>query len=248
MNDRDHVLDLTAAYALGAATADEARAVERHCPTCAACASDLAEMSGLAATLPLACDPVTPSSELRTRIIAVARGDASAGRFLRNPSRRSFAPPASWWAAAAAAVLVTAAGVGGMFFMDHQAMVRQMDSLHGELAANQAAIQDLAAGRVWDMSGGTKEHWWHCTLVQPPKQRKAMLVALMPPAPKGMTFQAWIIRGGKLHDAGMVPAGTTSMMHMPMPVQKGDIIAFSVEPMGGSPTPTMPFVMRQALD
>jgi anti-sigma-K factor RskA len=248
MNDRDHVLDLTAAYALGAATTDEARAVQAHCATCAACASDLAEMSGLAATLPLACDPVSPSSELRRRILAVARGDASAGSFLRNLSRRSYAPPASWWAAAAAAVLVTAAGVGGMAFMDHQAMVRQMDALHGELAANQGAIRELAAGRVWDMSGGTKAHWWHCTVVQPPKQAQAMLVASMPPTPKGMTFQAWIIHGGKLHDAGTVPAGTISMMHMPMPVQKGDIIAFSVEPVGGSPTPTMPFAMRQALD
>jgi hypothetical protein len=132
--------------------------------------------------------------------------------------------------------------------MDHQRMSAQMQAMHDELATNQEALTELAAGRVWDMSGGAKEHWWHCTLVQPPKQHKAMLVASMPPVRKGMTFQAWIIHGGKLHDAGTVPAGTISMMHMPMPVQKGDVIAFSVEPMGGSPTPTMPFAMRQALD
>ena len=75
-----------------------------------------------------------------------------------------------------------------------------------------------------------------------------MLVASMPPAPKGMTFQAWIIHRGAVHNAGMVPAGTTSMMHMPMPLEKGDVVAFSVEPMGGSTTPTIPFAMQQALD
>jgi len=248
MNGHDHVLDLTAAYALGAATPEEARTVEEHCAQCQACASDLAEMAGLAATLPLACDVATPSNALKRRILAGARGDASAGSFLRNPSRRSNAPATSWWAAAAAAVVVGAAAAGGFAYTDHQRMLAQMDALHGELAANQEAIQEIAAGRVWDMSGGTKAHWWHCTLVQPPKHRNAMLVALMPPAPKGMTFQAWIIRGGQPHDAGMVPAGKTTMMHMPMPVQKGDVIAFSVEPMGGSLTPTMPFAMRQALD
>jgi len=248
MTGQDHVLDLTAAYALGAATADEVRAVEAHCAQCQTCSSDLAEMAGLAATLPLACDSVTPSSALKRRILAGARGDASAGSFLRNPARRSYAVPASWWAAAAAAVVIAAAVGGGFSYADHQRMLAQMDVLHGELAANQEAIHEIAAGRVWDMSGGTKAHWWHCTLVQPPKQGKAMLVALMPSAPKGMTFQAWIIRAGTVHDAGTVPAGTTTMMHMPMPVRKGDVIAFSMEPMGGRPTPTMPFAMQQALD
>ena len=248
MNERDHVLDLTAAYVLGAATTEEASTVDAHCATCPPCAADLAEMSGVAATLPLACDPVAPSATLKRRILAGARGEASAGTFLRNPARRSSAVPAGWWAAAAAALVVTAGALGTAAYTDHQRMVAQMDAMHGELAANQTAIQEIAAGRVWDMSGGTRTHWWHCTLVQPPKQQKAMLVASMPPAPKGMSFQAWIIHKGTLHDVGMVPAGTISMMHLPMPVQKGDVIAFSVEHVGGAATPTMPFAMRQALD
>ena len=254
MSQHDHVLDLTAAYALGAATPDETRMVDEHCAICPQCAGDLAEMSGLAATLPLACEPVSPSATLKRRILAGARGDASAESVLRGSVRRSSAR-ASWWPSAAAAALLTAAAVGGVAFVDHQRMATQMtalhgqmDALHGQLFVNRQALADIAAGRVWDMSGGTKAHWWHCTLVQPPKQANALLVASMPPEKKGMTFQAWIIRKGHAHDAGTVPAGATSMMHMPMPVQKGDVIAFSVEPMGGSKAPTMPFAMEQALD
>ena len=246
MSDEQHVVELTAAYALGALPPDESRAVESHCAMCSACAADLAEMRGLAATLPLACDQVNPSGWLKRRIMAQARGDASAGAFLRNPRR---VPGVSWWAAAAAAVFVIGSAFGISSLAEHRLMVAQMNALHVELAANQSAIAEIAsAQRVWDMSGGTKDHWWHCTLVQPQQKKPAMLVALMPRAPKGMTFQAWIIRHGTAHNAGTVPAGTTSMMHMPMPVERGDVVAFSVEPMGGSAKPTMPFAMQQQLD
>jgi anti-sigma-K factor RskA len=248
MTDRDHVLELTAAYALGALPADQKREVELHCASCAACAGDLEEMSGLTATLPLACDQLAPPGDLKRRIVAAARADVSAGEILRVPNRRPSAQAASWWAAAAAAVFVAGAAVGTSAFVDHQRMAAKMAAMHGELDANRTAIADIAEGRVWDMSGGTKSHWWHCTLVQPPKQQQPMLIALMPPAPKDMTFQAWIIRHGKAHSAGMLPAGATTMMHMSMPVEKGDVVAFSIEPMGGSLTPTMPFAMEQRLD
>ena len=75
-----------------------------------------------------------------------------------------------------------------------------------------------------------------------------MLVASMPAMPQGKTFQVWVIRHGTVHNAGLVPAGKTSMMHMPMPVRKGDVVAFTVEPLGGSATPTLPIAMSQSLD
>jgi anti-sigma-K factor RskA len=249
MSVEQHVTELTAPYALGALLPDEMRGVETHCAACASCAADLAEMRGLAATLPLACEQVSPSAQLKRRILSIARGDASAGEFLRNPSRRSLVPARTWWAAAAAAVFVVGAASGISAMLDHQRMVAQMDAMHRELALNQGAIAEIAsAQRVWDLSGGTRDHWWHCTIVQPAQQKPAMLVAAMPPAPRGMAFQAWVIHRGSVHNVGMVPAGTTSMMHFPMPVQRGDVVAFSVEPMGGSATPTMPFAMQQTLD
>jgi hypothetical protein len=37
------------------------------------------------------------------------------------------------------------------------------------------------------------------------------------------------------------------MVDIPMPVEAGDIVAFSMEPPGGSAKPTMPWVMQQVL-
>ena len=249
MTQSEHVVDLTAGYALHALSADEARLVEAHCAACAECAADLAEMVGLAATLPLACEAVTPSITLKRRILEQARADASAGQVLRSLRRQPVRPVSAWWAAAAAVLLIGVAGIGATWMMDHERMVAQMDAMHAQVAADQQALDEIAGARkVWDMSGGTKAHWWHCTLVQPLNGSPAMLVAQMPAAPKGKAFQAWVIRRGAVHNAGMVPAGKRSMMHLPMPVQAGDVVAFTIEPEAGSATPTMPIVMQSTLD
>jgi len=257
MIDSDHVLDLTAAYALRSLPADQQRIVEEHCATCASCTADLAEMSGLAATLPLACEPMTPSAALKRRILAEARGEAAAGQVLRSSQRRGAIPSsAPWWAGLAAAVFLAGVSLNVSAMIEHSRMdaqaasaSAQMAQMRDELALNKGAITEIAAARkVWDMSGGRPSHWWHCTLVQPFGNKPAMLVASMPSTPNGKTFQMWIIRAGKVYNAGMVTAGKRSMMHVPMPVQKGDVVAFSVEPMGGSATPTMPFAMTQSLD
>jgi anti-sigma-K factor RskA len=249
MIDSGHVLELTAGYALGALPPSLASAVEAHCTECSACSADLAEMVGLAATLPLACEQVAPALDLKRRILAEARGDVSAGQVLRHPARRAVALPPVWWAAAAAAAILVAGSLGAGAMLDRQRTASEMASMKEQVAADQGALDEIAgAARVWDMSGGTRQHWWHCMLVQPSSAKPAMLVALMPAAPKGMTFQAWVIRKGAIHNAGTLPAGVKSMMHLPMSVQRGDVVAFSIEPMGGSASPTTPFAMQQTLD
>lgn len=257
MIDSDHVLDLTASYALRSLPADQARAVEAHCANCASCAADLAEMQSLASVLPLACHPMTPPASLKRRILAQARGEAAAGHALRNSRRRSALPAAvPWWAGVAAAVFLAGVSLNVSSMVERSQMdaqaaatTAQMDTMRSELAVNKGAISEIAAARrVWDMSGGKPSDWWHCTLVQPFGNKPAMLVASMPKEPAGKTFQMWVIRRGAVHDVGTVPAGKTSMMHLPMPVQTGDVVAFSLEPMHGSAQPTMPFAMTQPLD
>lgn len=262
MSERDHVIESSAAYALGALGPGDARAVDEHCSQCPECAADVAEMRGVASVLPLACAGTTPAADLKRRILSIARGDLAADAFLRDPARRRPVVATTWWAAAAAVFFVAAVGLGSSAYVDHvrmSAQVAQMQSQVASAEARSAAMTlqlsaargmfaDIVGGRVWDMSGGTKNHWWHCTIVQPPKQRKAMLLAMMPTAPKGKTFQAWIIHGGAPHNAGVVAAGKSSMMHIPMPVQSGDVVAFTMEQVGGSSTPTMPYVMEQMLD
>ncbi|MBV8163927.1 MAG: anti-sigma factor, partial [Candidatus Eremiobacteraeota bacterium] len=63
----------------------------------------------------------------------------------------------------------------------------------------------------------------------------------------GMVYQVWLARKGKVHEGGVVAPGKMTQTIIPMRVQSGDVIAFSMEPPGGSASPSGPFVMQQTL-
>ena len=172
-----------------------------------------------------------------------------------------------YWAAAVAAAVLVAGGfaVGTMQarsaaairMNDMQAAAeRAREQLAFERAANAAimadaksvhgVVADVAHGKVWDLSGGSGSHSWHCLFVQPPNKKNATLIASVPPAPHGMKYQTWIIHKGKMHRAPVLPTGV-AMIEMPMPLETGDIVAFSMEPPSGSAHPTGPFMMEQTL-
>jgi anti-sigma-K factor RskA len=272
MNQGEHTLELSAGYALGALSPEERQFVEHHVAECPSCAEDLAQMHSVADVLPLAAEPAAVPMGLKKKILSAVRGDAAAERFLREQPRSPARQRPSvvfdrfaanrWMAAVAAAAVIVAAGALTGVFGERNAMNAQMAqmqqqiavaergqaALRSEIAEREHVLAALAQGRVWDMSSGPRSHWWHCTVVQPPKNARAMLIADAPPAPKGMAYQAWIIRHGRPHSAGMVPPGRTSSMTMPMPVQSGDVVAFTIEPAQGSNVPTMPPVMAHTLD
>jgi len=50
-----------------------------------------------------------------------------------------------------------------------------------------------------------------------------------------------------MHKAGMVMHGGVTMMDISMPLEKGDVVACSVEPMNGSAAPTSPYAMEIAI-
>jgi hypothetical protein len=185
-----------------------------------------------------------------------------------NPNRRQGAWnwARSWGAAAAAVVLIAAGfGVGTMQARSAAAahlaeMQAEKDRTQAELAFERAAnaaiaadaknvhgiVADVAHGKVWDMSGGQGAHRWHCMFVQPPEKKNATLIASVPAAPHGMKYQAWIIHKGTIHRAPVLPTGV-AMIAMPMPLESGDVVAFSMEPPQGSARPTGPFMMEQTL-
>jgi anti-sigma-K factor RskA len=168
--------------------------------------------------------------------------------------------------AAAAAVLIAAGfGVGTMqarsAAASHMAeMQAEKDRTQAELAFARAAnaaiaadarnvhgvVADVAHGKVWDMNGGQGAHRWHMMFVQTPDKKNATLIASVPAAPHGMKYQAWIIHKGTIHRAPVLPAGV-AMITMPMPLESGDVVAFSMEPPQGSAHPTGPFMMKQTL-
>jgi anti-sigma-K factor RskA len=105
----DSIHDLTAAYALDALDADEARAYEAHLAQCEECRTQLAALSDTATSLAWAVDAPAPPDRLRASILA----EAAAERTNVVPLRRSPVFRATAAVAAIAACAAVALGIWG---------------------------------------------------------------------------------------------------------------------------------------
>ncbi len=57
-------------------------------------------------------------------------------------------------------------------------------------------------------------------------------------APKGKTYEAWVIHNGAAAPAGVFDGGGTVAVRLEQPVPSGAIVAVTVEPAGGVEQPT----------
>lgn len=76
----DEVVDLTAAFVLGALDEDEMAAVRAHVASCADPHAELDELGGMVAVLQAGLRPVEPPPALKDRIMAAAAADLEARR------------------------------------------------------------------------------------------------------------------------------------------------------------------------
>jgi anti-sigma-K factor RskA len=109
------------------------------------------------------------------------------------------------------------------------------------------AVNLIGQSQVWDFSVSKSGEPMPYKVIQPLHVDHAMIVAQMPPAKQGMVYQVWLVREGKVHRGGTVMPGQRSQTIIPMRVKTGDVVAFTMEPQGGSEAPTGPFLMRRTL-
>jgi anti-sigma-K factor RskA len=221
--DEDELHELTAAYALDALDADEAAAYERHLEDCESCRHELARLSPAATALAYAVPPRAPRPELRARILEAA----AAERANVVPLRRRGSSFGSRAAVAVAAVAACAAvGLGAWDV-----------SLHHRLDRDEQAVQSVP------LVGATG------SVVVAPTGRAALVVASLPAAPAGKTYEAWVIRNGAAAPAGLFAGGArTTVVKLTEPVPSGSTVAVTIEPAAGSAQPTThPLITSQTV-
>ncbi|CAD6003830.1 anti-sigma factor domain-containing protein [Agreia sp. COWG] len=252
----------TGAFALGALSPDE---VERFIAATAAdssLADEAAELGETAVLLGLAATPVAPSPQLKTDLMAaiastpqlpalqtqgdvvdpvavegsrpVANENDSSGVASTKARVRWFARPGTLLASAAAAVALFIGGgfVGAAVTGEAPAAV---DAQAAGLASIYAA-SDVQSARSEVSGGGSATLVWSGEL-----GRSAVVVDGLAPLPAGSVYEAWYI-----NDAGAAPAGTfdatgahkTSWHLLDGSMSAGDTVGVTVEPAGGSKTPT----------
>jgi anti-sigma-K factor RskA len=210
----DDVHMLVGPYVLDALEERELRSFEEHLALCERCREELGGLREAAASLAYGAPAATPPRELKDRILSQARAERPNVVPIRR--RRSWTAPL----AAAAAIAACAAVVLGIWAAS---LANEQDPLEKVLSKPGARLVSMGkAGGVAVAPDGT-----------------AVLALAVPRAPGGKTYEIWVIRGNEPKRAGLFSGRAgTSIVRVNHPVERGTIVAVTLERAGGVAKPT----------
>lgn len=219
MNDQRHeeIKGLLPAYALGAVTQEELRAIRDHIVGCEECMAEADAYGAATEGLALSVEPVAIPSGFADAVLAKVGRPETTSRPLPSWNR--------WLAALGAASLLiigllTAALIDARSDSDRQrevlAQILYEDrgmSLTGETGA---------VARMIPTSGGG-----------------LFAAAGLEEPPEGRTYQLWVIRDGAPEDAGTFDVSDGSVvLEVEKSLEGAEAVAVTIEREGGSPQPT----------
>lgn len=233
--------DNIAAYALGALDAEDVAALESHLAECQDCRSELAEyqsvVSGLLESTPAQAPPVRLRRELVARLPGQQARTTKA--FPHIFERFSI------WQVATAIGILLLLGLNIVSSLQIRELRLAQAALAERISHDQTAIAMLAypstqalpvQAEVADVAGSM--------LVDKDKRIAVLVTWNLPEVQSGQTYQIWLIDSeGKRTSGGLFKpeAGqryTTTTIWSPQPFEQYEGIGVTVEPEGGSASPT----------
>lgn len=268
----DELRESLPAFALGALDAGERQMVAEHLATCDTCPAELAEFERVVMGIGLEAPPVTPPASLKARVLdRVAREPKRAmpagapADFKPRRKQERQASTMMMRLALAASVLVAAAAVFYAF-----ALRSEISALRETVAASTAEATLLRTElttlrRNWvevtrtmnvlkapdmlkvdlkgqgSMSDAAGRAFWSRTA-------GLMFTAdRLPALPAGRVYQLWAITGTVATGAGTFTPDAQGAANVSSTVAasatRPDAFGVTIEPAGGSTTPTMPILM-----
>jgi anti-sigma factor RsiW len=219
--EADAIHELTPAYALDALDEQDEREYEAHLARCPRSREELASFTETATSLAYGVESPAPPPDLRDRILVRARAE--------RPNVVPLRPAWRSWTAVAAAVAACAMIGLGIWAVTLSHSLDRTRSARDQQAHVLAIVADPAARRV-ALSGA------HGTLVVSHTGAAALLVSNLGPAPRGKTYEAWVIRNRTPQRAGTF--GKATSFRLTRPVPQGAVVAVTLERHGGVDAPT----------
>ena len=233
---------LTGAYALDAVSGAEREAFERHLSECESCTQEVRELRETATRLALAAAE-DPPTELKARVldeIKVVRQEPP--QTIVTPlRRRDRGTLALRLTGMAAAVLLVAAAALGVL------VVRQNDQLDQARAQAAEMSEILRAGDAQVLTLDEGEKGKMTVAMSRSENRMLLLTEDLPNPPAGSDFQVWTGHGGTMVSAGFLTPENGEALLAISGFGDADAIGVTLEPDGGSDSPTLPAVMEVPL-
>jgi anti-sigma-K factor RskA len=215
----EEATDLLALDAVGALEVPDREVMERHIATCATCRHAAAQYADLASLLPAALEVVPPPARLRRSLMAQVYAEATAAP--RQPWWRRLVdviPANRAFTAVGAAAVVTAIALG----------------IWGAAGRNSPS-----APVAYTVSGTTATG---TLAVEPDRTQAVLTVKGLQPLPASKVYEVWLIpsegspKGVSFLSPGPGGGAWTAVVQGSLDGYKS--IAATVEPAGGSPTPS----------
>ena len=229
-----------AAYAMGALDPKETSALEAHLRTCDECRTELAEYQHISAGLLAALPPQAPRAALKKNLQKQLQSEIKANR------------PQMKWSLnrmAVVAVFVLLIGVNIISVYEIYSLKQEQTELDGQYGSQQSAIAMLAYPSTQTI-GFEQAGISGSLLVDKKRDLLAVFAWNLPPAPTGKIYQIWLIdpkqdrtSGGFLIPEARQPFVMT-VIKPPQPLTGFVGLGVTLEPLGGSPKPTGPRVLR----
>ena len=246
--DRDHMLELVAAYALGVLPAADHALVAAFILSDPDARAEYDDLRGASSLLGLiAEEPVDTAraARMKERLLATVRADAAptSARVATRAVTRSSAIWGTGLAAAAALAFALISVIQNFSLRSdlHESQRRvtalqtQATSEHRRVERDDRILADLTAGDAKQypvVYGKVVKRGTHVYLA----------LSALPPVPRGKVYQAWTVARGTTAVTPSVTftpsANGVTLVPMPEDASKLSAVALTVEPEGGSKTPT----------
>ena len=246
---------LTGAYVLDAVDDDEREAFEQHLAVCNDCREEVLSLRSAVARMP-AVSAVAPPPELRANILSAIAAvrplpplpeedapppaapiEPSSGRHDELAARRANRRASRWRLVAAAAAVVALGGVSWGLLAPEDLGGREIGVIERESDVQLAELMSAPDLQVYTSAAG--EGVQGTVLRSDSLGTAAMLLQDLPEVGDDQEFQAWNIVGETPASAGVFSAadGTATVL-LEGDVTDAEVIAVTVEPVGGSDQPT----------
>ena len=227
---------LTGAYALDAVDGPERDRFEHHLRRCRPCGHEVRGLAETATALAFAV-AMAPPPQLRERVLTAAAATRQMPPAADHHRMRPAAPRSPWvpWlaTAVAAASLVVAVLLGVL-------QISTQHKLDGARAQNQAIAAVLAAPDARIVTQATSVGGTATVVVSRAEQKMIFTAAGLPALPASQVYELWLLGPPRIRPAGLLPppsAGKTAPV-LASGLATGDKVGVTVEPAGGTSTPT----------
>jgi anti-sigma-K factor RskA len=234
MSADQHVLDLLPAYALDCLDEDEAIYVSEHLATCPRCNSELKVYQEIADSLPLAAPMVHPPASVKRKLMERIRSDSLGlkTQSLRPKSRNLLSglfqrvPPGL---ALASLVIIIALISTNILLWNRVSRLNP--------ASPQTAMSIISLQGTQNMPDATG-----LIVISQDGDHGTLVVDHLQPLSQTEQYQLWLIVNGNRTNGGVFSvdnAGYGSLwVNSPRPLKDYASFGVTIEPSGGSPSPT----------